>query len=400
MLSSFVGWHSEVPLSVGGLLSVGRSVPGGRALERGSQPLRRRPLWCVDLARPGAWARRVRRGRLRDERPERDTDYDSGNGLHLDLAVSKFLNKKLSVGVLASHYQQVTGDSGPGRASRRIQGARDCSRGDGRDTLSRPDKLRSRHASRFCARLRRTTAFAAPSDCSRCLSRSAGRRKPRPRSRPRSRCVTDRSGSDQRSERGGTGRLDHANISDRGRRRRELVRRSGSSELQCRSGRHGHASDRAHRLRDRALAGSLDRLAQPQRLALSSDSDVHRRSEWIDVVEDCRLAQHHLPDHVTRLDTVGEDRRETGASSRRAIGHVLVVEFDADDKGCRLDVSRRDSEAARLRLLSRDGLQHRLDFFGEGLTGQRLERFDRCPPQSRFHLWKRLSSFSLTHFQR
>ena len=43
-----------------------------------------------------------------------DTDYRSGNALHLDLSATKDLTKELSVGVIASHYQQVTGDSGAG----------------------------------------------------------------------------------------------------------------------------------------------------------------------------------------------------------------------------------------------------------------------------------------------
>jgi len=42
------------------------------------------------------------------------TDYRSGNALHLDLSATKFLTKELSLGVIASHYQQVTGDSGEG----------------------------------------------------------------------------------------------------------------------------------------------------------------------------------------------------------------------------------------------------------------------------------------------
>jgi hypothetical protein len=43
-----------------------------------------------------------------------DTDYDSGNAFHADLAISKNLTKELSVGVLASHYHQVSDDSGEG----------------------------------------------------------------------------------------------------------------------------------------------------------------------------------------------------------------------------------------------------------------------------------------------
>jgi hypothetical protein len=42
------------------------------------------------------------------------TDYRSGNAFHLDLSAMKFLTKELSVGVIASHYQQLTGDTGDG----------------------------------------------------------------------------------------------------------------------------------------------------------------------------------------------------------------------------------------------------------------------------------------------
>jgi len=41
-----------------------------------------------------------------------DTDYRTGTELHLDVALSQYLSKELSVGVIASHYQQITGDSG------------------------------------------------------------------------------------------------------------------------------------------------------------------------------------------------------------------------------------------------------------------------------------------------
>jgi len=43
-----------------------------------------------------------------------ETDYDSGNAFHADLAISRNLTKELSVGVLASHYQQFSDDGGEG----------------------------------------------------------------------------------------------------------------------------------------------------------------------------------------------------------------------------------------------------------------------------------------------
>ncbi|MCU4179870.1 transporter [Bosea sp. BH3] len=43
-----------------------------------------------------------------------DTDYKSGNAIHGDLAITKTLTKEWSVGFLASHYQQISGDGGAG----------------------------------------------------------------------------------------------------------------------------------------------------------------------------------------------------------------------------------------------------------------------------------------------
>lgn len=42
------------------------------------------------------------------------TDYRSGNALHADLAITKNLTKELSIGLLAGHYHQITGDGGSG----------------------------------------------------------------------------------------------------------------------------------------------------------------------------------------------------------------------------------------------------------------------------------------------
>lgn len=44
----------------------------------------------------------------------RATNYRSGNGIHADLAITKFLTKELSIGFLAGHFEQISGDSGSG----------------------------------------------------------------------------------------------------------------------------------------------------------------------------------------------------------------------------------------------------------------------------------------------
>jgi hypothetical protein len=43
-----------------------------------------------------------------------DTDYDSGNDLHVEFSAEKILSKKFSIGVLGYHFEQLTGDSGAG----------------------------------------------------------------------------------------------------------------------------------------------------------------------------------------------------------------------------------------------------------------------------------------------
>jgi hypothetical protein len=49
---------------------------------------------------------------LNGENPS--TDYQTGKELHLDVALSQYLSQALSVGIIASHYQQISGDGGEG----------------------------------------------------------------------------------------------------------------------------------------------------------------------------------------------------------------------------------------------------------------------------------------------
>ena len=63
------------------------------------------PALGIDLSAVGGFE-------VNGENPS--TDYRSGNAFHLDLSATKFLTKDFSVGAIASHYQQVTGDSGEG----------------------------------------------------------------------------------------------------------------------------------------------------------------------------------------------------------------------------------------------------------------------------------------------
>jgi hypothetical protein len=116
VVSSFIGWHSgNFHWSAG----VSVSIPAG-GYEEGelSNVALNRPIgdiygaltWLdpvLGLDVSGAIGFEINGENL-------DTDYDSGNALHADLAISKNLTKELSIGVLAAHYQQVTNDGGEG----------------------------------------------------------------------------------------------------------------------------------------------------------------------------------------------------------------------------------------------------------------------------------------------
>src|SRR5258708_5569816 len=97
---------------------------------------------------------------------------------------------------------------------------------------------------------------------------------------------------------------------------------------------------------------------------LSTDEHCLAPSEWVDVVQNRRLPQHDLPDHVADGDVVGEDRREPGAAGRQTSRHVRVVELDPNDERRRLDIRWRDGKAAGLFLAARNRLQYCLDATG------------------------------------
>lgn len=50
------------------------------------------------------------------------TKYRSGNAFHVDFAASQYLTKDFSIGFLASHYEQITSDSGQGNGVGRFKG--------------------------------------------------------------------------------------------------------------------------------------------------------------------------------------------------------------------------------------------------------------------------------------
>src|SRR4051812_14571096 len=100
----------------------------------------------------------------------------------------------------------------------------------------------------------------------------------------------------------------------------------------------------------------------------------------IDVVHDGCLSQHDLPDHVTRLDMVGEDGRDAGAPGWQAPRHFLLVELDANYERRRLNLRWRNCEAAGLGLSGCDRLQHCLHTSCVYRTGEGLEcDLDRLP---------------------
>jgi hypothetical protein len=114
VLTGMVGWHAgNMHWSVGTSVS----VPAG-AYQPGQLSNVALNRWVGDFFGAVTYLDPVRGlelsaiGGLTLNGTNRDTDYRTGTELHLDVALSQYLSKELSVGVLASHYQQVTGDGG------------------------------------------------------------------------------------------------------------------------------------------------------------------------------------------------------------------------------------------------------------------------------------------------
>jgi hypothetical protein len=114
VLQSFVGWHAgKFHWSVGGSLN----VPSG-SYSQGQLSNVSLNRWIGDIYGAATYldpdlgldisgtAGFEINGR------NLDTRYDSGNAFHFDFAISKSLTKELSVGLIASHYQQVSDDKG------------------------------------------------------------------------------------------------------------------------------------------------------------------------------------------------------------------------------------------------------------------------------------------------
>lgn len=116
VVSSLVGWHAgNFHWQVGGSLS----IPAG-AYQDGELSNMAFNRWIGDIFAAGTWL---------DPKigldisasvgfeingKNKDTDYRSGNAFHADLAITQYLSKEFSVGLIASHYQQVSGDGGSG----------------------------------------------------------------------------------------------------------------------------------------------------------------------------------------------------------------------------------------------------------------------------------------------
>jgi hypothetical protein len=116
IVSSFIGWHAgNFHWQVGGSVS----IPAG-AYQDGELSNMAFNRWIGDVFASATWL---------DPKigldisatigfeingKNKDTDYRSGNALHADLAITQYLSKEFSIGVIASHYQQVSGDGGSG----------------------------------------------------------------------------------------------------------------------------------------------------------------------------------------------------------------------------------------------------------------------------------------------
>lgn len=116
VLSSFVGWHSgNFHWQVGGALN----IPAG-AYQDGQLSNVALNRWIGDIYAAGTWLDPKIgldiSGSVGFEinGTNNDTDYKSGNAVHADLAISQYLSKEFSIGVVAAHYQQITADGGAG----------------------------------------------------------------------------------------------------------------------------------------------------------------------------------------------------------------------------------------------------------------------------------------------
>ena len=116
IVSASLGWHSgNWHWKVAGVLS----IPGG-GYESGQLSNIALNRYIGDLSAAGTYldpatgielsaaAGFTRNGK------NPATQYVTGNEFHVDVSASKYLTKELSVGLIASHYQQFTADSGSG----------------------------------------------------------------------------------------------------------------------------------------------------------------------------------------------------------------------------------------------------------------------------------------------
>lgn len=116
VVSSIVGWHAgNFHWLVGGSLS----IPAG-AYQDGELSNVAFNRWIGDVFAAGTWLDpkigldiSAAVGFEINGR-NKDTDYRSGNAVHADLAITQYLSKEFSIGLIASHYQQVSGDGGGG----------------------------------------------------------------------------------------------------------------------------------------------------------------------------------------------------------------------------------------------------------------------------------------------
>lgn len=114
VVSTFIGWHSgKFHWSVGG----SASIPSG-AYRDGqlSNVSLNRPVGDIHAALTyldpaiGLDISGLVGFEINGENPA--TNYRSGNAVHVDLAISKYLSKEFTIGVLASHYEQISADRG------------------------------------------------------------------------------------------------------------------------------------------------------------------------------------------------------------------------------------------------------------------------------------------------
>jgi hypothetical protein len=115
-LNAFIGWHAgnfHWQLGVGGIIPSGTYVPGqlsNVSLNRPAIDVFGAITWLDPAI---GWDLSAAAG-FTFNKTNTATDYKTGDEFHLEWAVTKYLTRQFTIGLVGYYYQQLTGDSGTG----------------------------------------------------------------------------------------------------------------------------------------------------------------------------------------------------------------------------------------------------------------------------------------------